>query len=68
MAQTLMTEAPDPPKLLAKERCDEECPAQALVRFKFPDGRILDFCGHHAEDYTIMLLAKQAVVIEDKRN
>lgn len=55
------------PKLIDADRCDGHCPAQALVRFRWPDDGWLDFCGHHADDYTVALLAVGAVATEDRR-
>ena len=48
------------------DRCDR-CPAGALVRFRFTDGRTLDFCGHHSKEYAPSLICAGAWVHKDKR-
>lgn len=66
MADTLVA-TPETPKLEDRDRCDVKCPAQALVRYKYPDDGHLDFCGHHADIYEVSLLASGCLLMEDRR-
>jgi len=55
------------PKLLAADRCDVRCPAQAQVRYRYPGDGLLDFCAHHADTYEVSLLASGCILEEDRR-
>jgi hypothetical protein len=58
---------PLPPALLPKERCDASQAEQALVRFQYPDGKLIDLCAHHADRYELALDFSGARIVEDLR-
>lgn len=54
---------PEIPALTVQDRCDR-CSAQALYRIRFPSGNLLDFCGHHHNEYMVGILRDGGVVVQ----
>ena len=48
----------------ALDRCDR-CGAQAYVRVKMASGSELQFCAHHAREYTPRLRELEAVILDE---
>jgi len=48
-------------------RCDAACPAAALVTVRKPGNSELTFCGHHYQDYEVLLNLGGWTVVSDGR-
>ncbi len=57
----------EPLPLRTADRCDYDCPAQAMVRVVKDNELILDFCGHHFSSHEPKLLGEGFAVVEDVR-
>jgi hypothetical protein len=56
-------EGPVFPLLTPKDRCDHDCPQQALVRMKVGD-KALDFCRHHYNKNEMALIEQGAEIVQ----
>ena len=62
----ITTPIPDPPTLTGVDRCDSNCPAQALVAVGSDSGE-LHFCSHHWSKFEQALLAQGWEITIDQR-
>lgn len=57
----------EPLPLRTADRCDQDCPAQAMVRTVKDNELVLDWCGHHYATHEPALMGKGFVVYQDIR-
>lgn len=56
-------EGPTFPLLTPRDRCDVDCPQQALVRMQI-GGKALDFCRHHYNKHEMALIEQGAEIVQ----